>query len=280
MGKIRVKTFDETEQAEKDRKLEAKREAKKLEKEKAKEAAKEEHRETVVSPTSPETQQGAETLKGAAASAESSNEAKKEKKAKFVKQKVKGKRYVANLASVNKKQTYSLSDAVKKLKEFQKSKFDETVELHVNVKEKGISGQVVLPHGTGKKRRIKIADDATITDIEKGKIDFDVLVAAPQMMPKLAKVARVLGPRGLMPNPKNGTISPNPEAVLEKLSAGQVNYKTEAAAPIIHLSIGKISFEDTQITENVKAVLTSIGANKITTATIKSTMSPGVKISI
>ena len=119
-----------------------------------------------------------------------------------------------------------------------------------------------------------------IEEIEKGKIDFDVLVATPAMMPKLAKVAKILGPRGLMPNPKNGTISQNPESVVEKLAAGQVNYKTEAEAPIIHMSVGKVSFEEKQIQENISAVLTSIGEAKINNITLKSTMSPAVKVQV
>ena len=146
--------------------------------------------------------------------------------------------------------------------------------------EKGISGQVTLPHGTGKKLRIVVADDAVIEEIESGKINFDVLVAKPEQMPKLAKVARVLGPRGLMPNPKNGTVTPNPDEVIAKLSAGQMSYKTEAKDPIMHLSVGKISFEEKKIEENLKTLFESIGTSKITQAVLKSTMSPSIKLAI
>jgi large subunit ribosomal protein L1 len=99
-------------------------------------------------------------------------------------------------------------------------------------------------------------------------------------MPQLAKVARILGPRGLMPNPKNGTVTTNPDEVIAKLSAGQMSYKTEAKDPIIHISVGKVSFEDNKIEENVKTLLTSVGAAKINQAVLKSTMSPGIKIAV
>ncbi|HVT00922.1 MAG TPA: hypothetical protein VHE53_01645 [Patescibacteria group bacterium] len=205
-------------------------------------------------------------------------EAKKEKKAKKKEARVRSKRHTANTSNVADKTTYPVAKGVEMLRKFKKSNFDETVELHINTKEKGVSGQVVLPHGTGKKLRIVVADDAIIAEIEKGKIDFDVLVATPDMMPKLARVAKVLGPRGLMPNPKAGTITTDPKAIIEKLSAGQITYKTEAQAPIIHVSVGKLSFEDKQIEENVKTLLGSIGANKINNVTLKSTMSPAISI--
>ena len=178
------------------------------------------------------------------------------------------------------KTSYPLTSGIELLRKFKKSSFDETVELHINVVEKGVSGQVSLPHGTGKKLNIKIADDALIAEVEKGKIDFDILVATPDMMPKLAKVARVLGPKGLMPNPKAGTISQKPEEVVEKLSAGQVSYKTEAANPLIHMSVGKLSFEDKQLQENINKVISAIGPAKISKVTLKSTMSPAVVIQV
>lgn len=201
---------------------------------------------------------------------------------------VKSKRYTENAslialakgqsASGGKSTAYPVLSGIEILRKFKKGNFDETVELHINVKEKGISGQVTLPHGTGKKLRIRIVDDATIAEVESGKIDFDVLVATPDMMPKLAKVAKTLGPRGLMPNPKNGTISENPSEVVEKLSKGQVSYKTEAVAPIIHASVGKLSFEDKQLTENITSLLASIGQERINNIVLKSTMSPAIKI--
>src|SRR3989338_6834938 len=167
-----------------------------------------------------------------------------------------------------------------KKKKLKKENLEETVELHVNVKEKGVAGQMTLPHGTGKKLRIKIADEILISEIEKGKIDFDILVATPEIMPRLAKVAKILGPRGLMPNPKAGTISDKPEAVVEKLSKGQVSFKTEAQNPIIHMSVGKLSFDESKLSENIKAAISAIGAGKIENITLKSTMSPAIKIQV
>jgi len=190
------------------------------------------------------------------------------------------KRHTTNKTVVANGTVYPLASGIEMLRKFKKSSFDETVELHINVKEKGLSGQVSLPHGTGKKLRIKVADDALIAEVEKGKIDFDILIAEPQMMPRLAKVARVLGPRGLMPNPKAGTVTDKPEALIEKLSAGQVSFKTESAAPIIHMSIGKLSFDDKKLSENIKSALTAIGAAKIENVTLKSTMSPAVRVQV
>lgn len=204
----------------------------------------------------------------------------KEKKKRHAVARIRSTRHNSNEGMVAAKTSYPVASGIEILRKFKGSKFDETVELHINVKDKGINGQVTLPHGSGKKLRIKIADDASIEQIEKGKIDFDILVATPDMMPKLARVARVLGPRGLMPNPKNGTISPKPEEVVEKLSKGQVNYKTEASAPIIHMSVGKLSFKDDQIADNIKSVVSSIGATKIVNVTLKSTMSPAVKLQV
>ena len=144
----------------------------------------------------------------------------------------------------------------------------------------GISGQITLPHGTGKQTRVAIADEKLIAEIEKGIINFDVLVAEPQMMAKLAKVAKILGPRGLMPNPKNGTITPKPEEVAKKYAGGQINFKTEAKAPIMHLTVGKISFGASKLTDNIEALIAAIKKANIVNATLKSTMSPGLKIKI
>ncbi|MBP6913237.1 MAG: hypothetical protein KBC00_01355 [Candidatus Levybacteria bacterium] len=199
---------------------------------------------------------------------------KAEKKARVI-----SKRHIEN-KKLTDTTPLNITRSIEKLRKFKASSFDETVELHINTREKGISGTVVLPHGTGKKLNIKIADDQLITEIEKGKISFDVLVAHPSVMPKLAKVAKILGPRGLMPNPKNGTISTEPEKAAEKLSAGQIGYKTESTAPIIHLSVGKLSFEDKKIADNITTVLSAIGNSKINSVILKSTMSPAVKISL
>lgn len=299
MGKIRIKTF-EASSPEEEAKLKAKREAKKAEKMAAKneqraaegkkinpqsetvveavesqepieEAVSEEVATTIETPSEPEKE-----VK------EEAKPAKKAKKEKFAKAKARiiSKRHKENETVVSKSQTYNVDQALDALKKFKKSKFDETVELHINTKEKGISGQVTLPHGTGKTLRIKVADDAILAEVAKGKIDFDILIATPSMMPNLAKVARVLGPRGLMPNPKNGTVSENPQDAVKKLSGGQISYKTEAAAPIIHAIVGKVSFEDDKLKENIKTFISNVGTANIKSVTLKSTMSPAIRLAI
>lgn len=210
----------------------------------------------------------------------------KEKKQKAKKEKITSKRHLENYSAIN-GENHSVSEAVKILQSLKKASFDETVELHLNVKEKGISGQISLPHGSGKKLVIEVADaanpaslDKLISEIEKGKINFDILIATPNTMAKLAKLARILGPRGLMPNPKAGTITEKPNELIEKLSKGQLNYRTESEFPLIHLSVGKISFTGKQLEENVLTALLAIGTTRIIKATLKSTMSPGIKLNI
>lgn len=264
MGKIRVKSFDESgDSEEKAKKLDAKREAKKEAKKAEKKAEATEEVSMMPEAATPE-------------------EKKSKKKEKFAAAKGKklSSRHKENASKVKKDATLKIDAAITQLRSFKKAKFDETVELHINVKETGISGAVTLPHGTGKVRIIKIADDALIEEITKGKIEFDVLVAEPAMMPKLAKVARILGPKGLMPNPKNGTISPDPKKAAEKLAGGQVNFKTEPKTPIIHMSIGKLSFTDDQLKENITSVMKALEASKINNATLKSSMSPGILLQI
>ena len=119
-----------------------------------------------------------------------------------------------------------------------------------------------------------------LADVEKGKIEFDILLAEPSMMPKLAKVAKVLGPRGLMPNPKNGTISEKPESLAKKYEGGLVSFKTESKAPILHLTVGKISFGPKKLSENITTLLDAVKKENIKDATLKSTMSPGIKLSL
>jgi len=199
---------------------------------------------------------------------------------------VRSKRYQEAVKLVDKNTTYTLKDAIPLMKKTSLTQFDGTVEIHINLNPATMNGKtdmrgsVTLPHGTGKKIRVVIADDAILAEIEKGVINFDVLVAHPSMMPKLAKVAKILGPKGLMPNPKTGTVTPDVEKRVKELSQGQVNFKTEPDNPIIHMSIGKVSFEDKQLMENIQAVILAIGKGKIAKATITATMGPGVRIMI
>ncbi|MEI6326976.1 MAG: hypothetical protein WCO78_02545 [Candidatus Roizmanbacteria bacterium] len=172
----------------------------------------------------------------------------------------------------------SPKDAIRTLRSVGYAKFDESVELHVNVAEVGYKGEVVLPFSNGKSIRVAIVDDAVLSALDKGIIDFDVLLTAPAMMPKLAKYAKLLGPRGLMPNPKSGTISPNPADLLPKFSGNTLRYKTEAKSPIIHILVGKKSFTDEQLLKNIEAIQASFNPAMIKSIYICSSMSPSLQI--
>jgi large subunit ribosomal protein L1 len=263
MGKVRVKTIGVEEEEEKQAKLQKQRaEQKRIEKEKEK---------ATETPT-------------AAPQTEKAEEPKKEKKPMVKKTKggsnknARSEKYKKIVALVDKNNVYSLTEALALLPKLKLASFDETVELHINTTETGISGTISLPHGTGKTVKVAIADDAVIERVAAGKIDFDILVAAPAMMPKLARVAKVLGPKGLMPNPKNGTVTANPEEVAKKFANGQMRYKTEAKNPILHVAVGKMSFGDKKLSENIKAMLAAIGTGKMKKVVLKSTMSPAIKI--
>jgi large subunit ribosomal protein L1 len=274
MGKIRVKAFGDEEQEQKQKEEEQKRkESKKTAKAPGMKGG-----ERVVSVGPSEEELEALEVKAEEAAQEPKGEVKhkqeKEQKA-FHSQK-----YQALADQYDKSKVYSVKEALELLEKLQRKSFDETVELHLNTASTGVSGQITLPHGTGKTTRVAIATDALIAEIEKGIINFDVLVAEPMMMSKLAKVAKVLGPRGLMPNPKNGTITPKPEEVAKKYAGGQINFKTEAKAPIMHLTVGKISFGPEKLTENIEALVVAIKKANIVNATLKSTMSPGLKIKL
>ncbi len=190
------------------------------------------------------------------------------------------KSYQKVIATIDRSKKYNLTDALTLLAKLQRSKFDETVELHINTIETGLSGNITLPHGTGKTVRVAIADDDILAEVAKGKINFDILLASPLMMPKLARVAKILGPKGLMPNPKNGTLVKDPEKAAEAFKKGQINFKTETKSPIMHLTVGKISFGAKKLSENIDALIEAIKKDKIRNVTLKSTMSPGIKLTI
>ena len=205
---------------------------------------------------------------------------KKARQKPAVAKKPKGKKYQKAKAKVDSKKAYSVEAAIALLKKITYVTFDESVELHLNVLEAGLKGEVSLPHSTGKTVRVKIVDDQVLTNLEKNIINFDVLIAHPTFMPKIAKYARILGPKGLMPNPKAGTVSPNPQEVAEKFTKGALRWKTEVKFPLIHQMVGKISANQKALVENVQAFLTSVGAKNIKNAVIKTTMSPGIKLHI
>src|SRR4030042_5553794 len=199
-----------------------------------------------------------------------------EKKGKL---KVRGKKYQNAKAKIDRNRLYTTPDAIKLIKETSYSSFDGTVELHLLVKRIGLTSNVKLPHPFGKTKKIEFASDETIEKLTAGKIDFDVLLATPEMMPKVVTSARLLGPKGLMPNPKNKTLITNPSVKSEALkSAESMFLKTEKESPVIHTVVGKVSFEDKDLQENVEAILSAIGVKQIEKVYIKSSMSPSVKV--
>ncbi len=207
-------------------------------------------------------------------------EKKPTKEKKTGKGKVRGKNYRAAKAQVKSDAPYSVSEAIALVKKISTAKFDESVELHLNLVDSNVKGEVTLPHGSGKSIKVAVVTDEVIAAIEAGKIDFDVLITHPSFMPKLAKVARVLGPKGLMPNPKNGTVSEKPEEVAKKYAGGALRFKSEAKFPLLHQLVGKKSFEDKALAENVAAFLKAVDTKNIKSAFLKTTMSPVVALKI
>lgn len=194
----------------------------------------------------------------------------------------------------------TVTEAVSKLKTDTKdSKFDQTVELHINLgtdpakQEQAVRTMVALPHGTGKEKRVLlIKEENQINKIVAGelkpKVDFDAVVTTPEFMPKLAKAAKILGPAGMMPNPKTGTVSTTPEKAIAEIKKGQLDLKTEKGAPVIHTIIGRVSFSDDKLAENFKTVVNALNAVRpaklkgkfIKSITLKSTQSKGISIDI
>lgn len=286
MGKVRNVTLgDEDAEKEAKRRAEARRQTKASKKSKLEGVGLHGGERTVVmegTDIKPEYKKLVEEVESGETPEESK---KKSAKKKAVKVKVRSKRYQEIVKMVDRSKLYPLKDAVSLVKQTSLTKFDGTVELHVNLnpltlgEKKDFRTGVSLPHGTGKEVKVLIADDKIIDEITAGKINFDILVAHPQMMPKLAKVARILGPKGLMPNPKTGTVTPDPEKRAKELSSGQVNIKTEPGNPIIHMPIGKVSFADKDICDNIEAVLKAL-SGKVAKVSLSATMGPGVKVQI
>jgi len=151
--------------------------------------------------------------------------------------------------------------------------------MHLVIKKSGLSVNVDLPHSQGKKKKIEIADQNTLKKLKDGKIDFDVLLATPEIMPRLVPYAKILGPRGLMPNPKNGTLIKDKKQA-EKFSENSLTLKTERKAPVIHTVVGKVGQKQSELVANTKAVLKAVGPKQISRAYLTSTMSPSVKIEV
>lgn len=193
---------------------------------------------------------------------------------------VRSRNYQKAVKLVDKTKSYPIEKAIDLVKKTSYSKFNGSVEVHINLLEKGIKVSVTLPHGTGKERRIAVCNDKVLKEIEVGKINFDALVATPEFMPKLAKFAKILGPKGLMPNPKQGTVTTDPEKVIAELKAGRMDLKTESEAPIIHTVIGKVDFDKKKLVENFNKLIEAIGKPKIKSVFIKATMGPSIKVAL
>lgn len=195
-------------------------------------------------------------------------------------EKIRSKKYIESKAKITKATLYSLEDAIKLVKDISSVKFDGTFEMHLVTKKVGTTAQVTLPFSSGKRKKIEVADEKTLEKLKTGKIDFDLLLSTAEMMPKLVVFAKLLGPKGLMPNPKNGTIIKSAKDA-DKFKGNMITIKTEREAPLIHTSFGKVSQKNEELVKNAEAIILSLGGSKtITRAFVKSTMSPSVKIVI
>ena len=226
--------------------------------------------------------------------------------------KKKSKKYTEALSKLEKGKLYSLEEAVKLVKETSTSKFDGTVEIAVRLNldtkknDQQLRGAIVLPHGTGKAKKVlvlakgdaaKAASEAgadfvgdvdMINKIEKENwFEFDVIIATPEMMPMLGKLGKVLGPKGLMPNPKTGTVTMDTKKAVEDVKKGRVEYRTDSYANV-HALVGKVSFDDEKLVDNINAFIDVIIKSKpqaakgtyLKNVSIASTMGPGIKIDL
>lgn len=219
-----------------------------------------------------------------------------------------GKKYKKIAESIDSTKQYGLKEAIEILKKSE-LKFDQTVEVHFNLgvdpkhSDQVVRGTVVLPHGTGRQVRVLVfckdnnievakaagADYAGGADlvqkIQEGWLDFDAVVATPDMMPVISKVARVLGPRGMMPSPKAGTVTVNVAQTVKELKAGKIQYRVDKGSNV-HAPVGKLSFTVDQLAENTQSVIDSVVKNKpqsskgtyIKSLTLTATMAPGIKL--
>lgn len=189
-------------------------------------------------------------------------------------------RYKQAKSHIDRTKMYSLSEAIKLLKSTATAKFDESVEVHLVSKESLGTIEVAYPHSTGKVVKVAILNEDVIEQLNKGVTDFDVLVASPADMKNLTKFARLLGPKGLMPNPKNGTLVADPAKRAKELTSGKTSVRSEKKAPLVHTTVGKISMDAEALEANIRALLNTAGQGKVLKAVICTSMSPGVKIAL
>lgn len=188
-------------------------------------------------------------------------------------------KYTSARVKVDRAKFYSLDEAVKLAQETSYSKFDGSIEMHMVIRKSKLLVTTKLPFSTGKSKRIEVASEATIKKLQAGKVDFDVLLAKAEMMPKLVPFAKILGPKGMMPNPKNGTLIKS-EDDAKKFSADSVTVKTEKSQPVVHVVIGKVSQKAEEIVKNAEAVFSVIGPKQVIKASFSASMGPGVKVKI
>lgn len=192
--------------------------------------------------------------------------------------KVRGKRYKAAKAKIDVTKYYPLREAIDLVKETSLSKFDGKIEAHVTSLDIGVVGEITFPHLETATKKIVVLNDTILTEIKEGKINFDILIATPTTMPKLLPFAKTLGPKGLMPNPKNGTLTDKPEESVKKLSVAKTVIKTEKKAPVIHIVVGKVSQPINELMSNIDELIKVVKPSKIKKLAICATMGPSVKI--
>ena len=203
------------------------------------------------------------------------------KKNKPATNKLHSKKYHKAKLAIDKNKLYDLLDAVKLVQSVSLSKFDGKIDAHfVTTLDPGTVGEITFPHLETVQKKIVVATPEIIKQISDGKLDFDILVATPALMPKLLPLARILGPKGLMPNPKNGTLSANTDEAVKKLQAGKTIIKTEKKAPLIHITVGKVSQKPEEIVANLEELIKLIKPNKITKLALAPSMGPSVKVKI
>lgn len=193
---------------------------------------------------------------------------------------VRGKKYLAVRSKVDPNTRYPVDEAVKLVKETSISRFPGSVEAHLVLGKEGVNTQVELPFSTGKTRKVEVADDETIEKLKAGKIDFDVLLATADIMPKLVPFAKILGPRGLMPNPKAGTIVKDPEKAKEKFGGNSITIKSQKDMPVAHMLVGKINQPEKELEQNIEAIFKAVGEKNIKKAILSASMGPGIKVAV
>lgn len=209
------------------------------------------------------------------------------------KAKYRSKKYLEAAEKVEKSKRYALSEAIDLAKLTSYTKFDGSLELHLGTNSKNIRGLVSLPFASGKKLKVLafgkgaedsgadiVGDDDKLNEIIRGITGFDVIVTTAEWMPKLARAAKVLGPRGLMPSPKNGTITNDLKKAVSEIQSGKVEYKTQKDSQVIHLMVGKVSQDTNEVAQNTKILFNAIGKTKIKKAVISPSMGLGVKVDL